>query len=364
MRFSHLLLLFSLLLCCESGFGQKKDTTAHSPIAEDAKVPPSSLNLARFQINDLKKRGIIVRLKTNKDRIAAYRNSGNSKVADKLETKSNATNLLLMYAFVTRWTYSPVYFMESQHTLKLMQKDTLIAKTYDLLRDTCIYMNHDSFYIVDYGDLMGSEIDGNHPLQAAHQSNTPMQGVFIVVKDHNQEQLQSPMPYEAKVWLEEFTNTDKIDLINLPQTMTDSVSSLIKTGTDVTQLIKSEGKAILSQYLDSVYWHITTESKKSNDVFVTPNKNISESAYAPSGVGGIASIILQTGNPFQRSVSRLNNSFIAYYCKRLDKDRNIIYTDEIRYWWQRNPNIPYLLYLRQLETRLKESLDKKPSLTK
>ena len=58
-------------------------------------------------------------------------------------------------------------------------------------------------------------------------------------------------------------------------------------------------------------------------------------------------------NKFQKSVLRLNNKFIAYFCKRLDKDRNILCNEDPFYWWQRNANIQYLQALPMLEAGLK-----------
>src|SRR4051812_29997843 len=172
-------------------FGQTKAVADTSIAAEDAKASPTNLAKARFQINDLKSRGIIVRLKTNKDRIEAYRREGYKKVADKLEENARYVNLRLVYAFVTKWTYSRVYFMESQYTKTLLLHDTLMAKTYDLQRDTAIYINRDSFYIVDFGDLMGSQLQ-NGEFNHKEESSTPVDNEALVIKDHQQNQLQPP----------------------------------------------------------------------------------------------------------------------------------------------------------------------------
>ena len=224
-------------------------------------------------------------------------------------------------------------------------------------------MSHDSFYIVDYGDLMASDYDGNHPKQLTHESNNPVAGVFMVVKDHTQNQLQHPMPFEAKVWLEEFTNTAKIDLIEIPQSLHDSMLSQLNKYQSINQLMKSDAKTVTKTFLDSLYLHINYVSKKGS--LSDASTSLSGGKVSPPSGGlsvlGLASV---AGNPFQSSVGRLNKSFIAYYCKRLDKDKNILSQDDSYYWWQRNPNIRYLPSLRQLEIMLKESMDKKPSLTK
>ncbi|MFW1308769.1 hypothetical protein ACEV7Y_23890, partial [Vibrio parahaemolyticus] len=63
---------------------------------------------------------------------------------------------------------------------------------------------------------MGSDYDENNP-RKTRQSNTPIAGLFFVVKDHNQDQLQAPMPHEAKLWLDELTSTDKIEPVVVPK---------------------------------------------------------------------------------------------------------------------------------------------------
>jgi hypothetical protein len=381
MRFRYFIILLQIVLFCQIANGQKKNKADTGEAAmDDTKADPTSLAQARYQINDIKTNGIIIRLKTNKDRIAAYRRSGNTEVADKMEAKANITNLLLIYAFITKWTYSPFYFMESQNTSKLMREDTLVAKTFDLLRDTSIYMNHDSFYILDYGDLMASDYDGNHPKQITHESNNPIPGDFLVVKDHNQNQLQPPMPFEAKIWLEEFTSSAKIDPIELPQYLIDSMTSKINKYHTINQLMKSEARDITKAYLDSVFVHINYENKninaakKSGDK-IEDGKFVSMSGgptYTTSFSKGKAvntntessNDKMIRGNPFQVSANRLNKSFISYYCKRLDKDRNILSRDDLEYWWQRNPNIQYLPSLLTLEMKLKAALSKDPKVTK
>ena len=357
------------LLCLSSYIevnGQKsvKVMAEDTAQVEDAKANPTNLAKARFQINDVKTRGIIVRLKTNQERIAAYRKEGYKKVADKLEERSKATNLLLEYAFITYWTYSPVYFMESQNTSILIKKDSLVAKTFDLKRDTSIYMNHDSFYIVDYGDLMVNDEDETHPLKYSKASNNPIPGNFLVVKDYTQAQLQPPMPYYTKMWLEEWSATDKIVPIENPLGLNDSVLFYLSHSATINDLRKSAIKTNIENYLDAVYDHITIEQKKINIEPVTRIPIDTTKQPSPTAVYRTTTPQSIKGSPYQNGVKRLNQYFIKYYCKRLDKDRNILCNNDPYYWWQRNPNIRYLPYLRELEIALKSVLDSDAKHTK
>lgn len=355
MRFKYFIIVIQLVLfwhggiCQKAGQGKDDDAT----VKDDSKYSPTNLELAKFQINDIKTRGIIIRLRTDKTRIDAYKKAGNTKVAAKLEDRLEATNLLLMYAFITEWTYSPVYFMESQYTTKLLKEDTLMAKTLGLNRDTAIYCNHDSFYILDYGELMTNQPSSENTKfleRKTEQSNSAASVDCMVMKTHNQQQLQPPMPCFSKLVFEEFTSTDKLTPIELSSFLTDSFSHYLSIYPTINELIRSEAKAITKKYLDSVYYHIKYESKKLNDIYQHNNK-------LSSGAFGYEAPMVK-GNPFQNAAKRLNNKFIAYYCRRLDKDKNILCQDDPYYWWMRNPNIRYLPYLHDIEVELKKLLDR------
>ena len=336
MRFKYLIILFLSLAISQSSICQEtnKGKTAWGA---GGSTDPSATNLtmAKFYINDIKKRGIIVRLKTNKDRIAAYRKAGNSKVADKMEETVRETNHLLVLSFITHWTYCPLYFMESQNTMYLLGKDSLIAKTYDLMRDTIIYMNHDSVYIIDYGTLMANEPDGNNTtykdINKTEESNNPASEECLVVKDGQSKQLQSPFPYFAKV---SFLNIDKRKPEN-----PDVSYPIGKFDTAFQRLSVLAGMA-----------EKTKEQKDSFAVLLTLSYNYILKNY--------------THGKFPNSVGRLNNKFIDYYCTRLDKDRNILCNDDAYYWWQRNPNIRYIESLPHLEKKSKEYFEKDPTFTK
>jgi hypothetical protein len=325
MRFRYLILLISLLLVSQRSFCQKKDKDVNGY------GTPTNLGMAKFQINDVKKRGVIVRLKTNKDRIAAYRKAGNIKVADKMTNDVIETNNLLMMSFITHWTYCPFYFMESQNTNHLLQHDTLIAKTYDLLRDTAIYMNPDSIYFIDYGTLMTNEHDGDNTtsknMGITEESNNPASEECLVVKNGMSDQLQGPFPYFAKV---SFLNLDKRKSENPDADY--HIGKFNYVFLTLPALIKVSDK--------------TRDQKDTINKYLSISYNYILKNY--------------THGKFPNSVGRLNNKFIDYYCSRLDKDKNILCNDDPYYWWQRNPNIPYLRGLPKLEKKFKDESDKDP----
>jgi len=317
MSFRFFIILLSLILVSGHAICQDEDAA----LERHAKADESNLAMAKFQINDIKARGIIVRLKTNKERIAAYRKAGNNKVADKMEAEARETNFELMDAFATHWTYSPVYFMESQNTVLLMQHDTLIAKTADLLRDTAIYMPHDSFYLMDYGVLMENAPPSANTrfkdLNKTEQSENPVSDGCLVLKDSKSMQLQYPLPYFTKV-------------------------SLLKIGTNIQPQYDVNRFGLTAAQQLSRLHYLPQKSKEQNDSI---NRLMTQSFNYI--------IKYHSQNKYQKSVIRLNNRFIAYFCKRLDKDQNILCNDDPYYWWLRNPNIRYLTGLPTLEGELK-----------
>jgi hypothetical protein len=334
MPIKYFILLLTLLIW-DIGVCQKKSNSKDedASLEKHAKETPSNLAFAKFEINDIKKRGIIIQLKTNKDRIAAYRKAGNIKVADQMERNARETNYSLMDAFICHWTYCPVYFMESQHTIKLLREDTLIAKTYDLERDTAIYMNADSFYLIDYGTLMENEPPGENTdfkdLNKTEQSDNPVSDGCLVVKNNKLKQLQYPFPYFTKVSLinmNGFSNSNGVNII---------IFSLIQE----TQLMRLSRRS--------------NRTREQNDTIT----NLFTASF---------NYIIQyhSQNKYEKSAMRLNNKFIDYYCKRLDKDRDILCNDDPYYWWQKNPNIPYIAALPKLERELKINTYEEPTFTK
>jgi hypothetical protein len=366
MKLKYLIILFQVLLICQPVFSQKKEK-AKTGWENGDDTYLTKLDQARFLINDIKAKGIIVRLKTDKERVAAYRRSGNNKVADDIEYKDKNINLLLMYSFVTQWSYCPLYFMEAQNTSKLILHDTLIAKTFDLQRDTSIYMDHDSFYMVDYGELMENGYDGDHPKKVAEESNNPMSGTYLVVKDHNLKQLTPPIPFHSKIWTEGFPSPKHFDVIELSQSLSDTMIYYLNKYHSTAELIKSEAKTITTQYLDSVYNHVYLNligaSKVRDSTTFASIYDMNSTSYfkiVTNSKGRTNTLVEttndmgETGSTLIKGTKRLNALFIGYYCIRLDKDKNILSRDDLLYWWQRNPNIRYLPYLSKLEEQLKE----------
>lgn len=327
MKIRYCILFVLAIIVSQTVLAQVKAFAAYEVSPEDTISTPGLRDLAFFQINDIKRRGIIVRLKTNKEKIAAYRREGYKKIADDLEQKTAITNMMLYYGFITRWSFGPLYFMESQHTASLAH-DSLIAKTWDLQRDTFIHVDHDTLYIVDYGVVMDQA--------GPEEGTTPLAGSYLVIKDQDQKQLHYPIPFSAKVWGDRFTPTDNLQPFDPSQGLTDSINRYLNTYSTITDMLRSDGKNTIARYLNMVFLHASIES--------------SSKAKGQDQIWG---------GPYTQAAMRFNDHFIEYYCKRLLKEKQIQGNENPIYWWQRNPNIRYLPYLRDLELRLKKSLDSK-----
>lgn len=299
-------------------------------------APASDVARAHFQINDIHSRGIIVRLHTDLDRLRALRSQGYQQTADELERRDHLTNMLLCYAFITRWSFAPVYFMESQHTVQL-RRDSLVALTWDLQRDTVIHLSHDTFYLVDYGQLLDNVPgQGNTTLSG----NAPLAGSYLVTKGSDLQQLADPLPFAAKVWGDREMATDILLPVAIPADLQDSIARCLSAYSATKDMIRSPYKNALARYLMIIYEHVT--------IGIIPPGRQKPRPWT---------------NALTDAADRFSQHFIDYYCKRLDKDKNLISSDNPVYWWLRNPNIRYLPYLRDLELRLKQSLDTREKFT-
>jgi hypothetical protein len=215
---------------------------------------------------------------------------------------------------------------------------------------------------VDLGMLFQNELDEMHPAKYSHESTNATSGTFIVFKDAKQKQLQDPMPYYTKIWAPDLTNTDKINPIVFDSSFNDSIMSALREFQTIDQINKSELKGQFKHYLKMNYDHIESERRKYNPFeFEQGSKKLADGSNSSAVLSNSSPVL---GNPYLKAVYRLNNYFISYYCKRLDKDKNILGNEDPYYWWLRNPNIHYLPVLHDLEVEFKQFLDRHPESTK
>ncbi len=160
---------------------------------------PSDKDLAHQYITQLKSGGaLIVRLKARDKNIAAYRNSGNIKVAEEMEEADRKTNRVMMDAFRTQFRFCPVYFMYARHSRDFVSGKRNVLVNEGLREDTSILFNHDFFLFVDFGTSMINESKNAYTqTRQTQEGSTPGNSEAYVVLDTAFRQLHSPFPYHT-----------------------------------------------------------------------------------------------------------------------------------------------------------------------
>src|SRR5580704_6746371 len=95
--------------------------------------------LAEQQIGQLHDGVLVVRLKTYGKSIAAYRASGQNKLADKLEKNYRITNLFLMKAYLKILDFYRVLFIKADDSRKLVAHEPYIFLNEKLEVDSSIH---------------------------------------------------------------------------------------------------------------------------------------------------------------------------------------------------------------------------------
>jgi hypothetical protein len=151
--------------------------------------------MAENQIMQLKTGTLVVRLKTNERSIAAYRASGNTKLADKLAGENRQRNLYLMLAFINQFNFCRVLFIEAQNTRRLLDREDNIYLNGKLQVDSSIKAPKGFYLIAEFGEAMRTEEAGDP--QHSWQSATPGSSAALVISDSDLNQLKEPFPYSV-----------------------------------------------------------------------------------------------------------------------------------------------------------------------
>jgi hypothetical protein len=175
------LILFSFL--CFTGNGQ--DTLF------------SNRAMAERQIIQLHDGYLVVRLKTYDKSIAAYRQAGKNKLANKLEIQYRAINLYLMKAFLENYNFSKVLFIKAQDSRKLVSEHQNIFLNSRLEIDPSIKMDDKPYFLAEYGTLMSNDRVSNNSFVVTHteESSYPSTSAAIFIADTSLTQLKEPFPF-------------------------------------------------------------------------------------------------------------------------------------------------------------------------
>jgi|GEM_PF-7064786 hypothetical protein len=158
---------------------------------------PSDVDLGRQYITQLKNGGaLIVRLKSRDKNIAAYRNAGNTAIADEMQEKDRNLNRHILNAFRDQFRFCPVYFIYARSSKKIMEGERDVFLNDALLEDTSIKFNHSFFLFVDFGTaLINESVNSYTYTNQIQEGSTPGNSQSYTILDTDFKQLHSPFPY-------------------------------------------------------------------------------------------------------------------------------------------------------------------------
>jgi len=198
------ILLFLSLLFVGSIFSQEDGVSP--PVYKDYKDPEQFEKFYKrrkivgaWQINELKKGALVVRLKTEKLLIEALLKAGNTSMAEKKRLERLAINLNIMKAYRTYYNFSKVYFIYTSSNDSLLNGlRSRIFLDSNLVPDPNIAMTED-FYLIAETDFVYNSSIGFVKEDSARfvseNGSTINREAPIVVKNKYGHQLKKPFPY-------------------------------------------------------------------------------------------------------------------------------------------------------------------------
>jgi hypothetical protein len=157
--------------------------------------------VSNWQINELKKGALVVRLKTNKMLIDELLKQGNTKLAEERRLEQYAINKNTMFAFLDNFQFCKVYFIYSNSS------DSLLNGTKrGIFLDTTLSVNpsivmSESFYLLAERDYGYNSSIGFVPEDSAKrviEKGNPVKQMAFLVKNKYGHQLKHPFPYYVK----------------------------------------------------------------------------------------------------------------------------------------------------------------------
>jgi len=175
-------------------YSDYKDADQHERFLKRRKI------VGAWQINQLKKGAIVVRLKTNSMAISGLRAQGKTREADLLEAETFVINKNTVYAWLEHFNFCKVYFINSSASDSLLrgQRSGLFLDT-NLRIDPSITMT-ESFYLIAERDFAyNSSIGFVTEAQAKTivEKGNPSKPMAFVLKNKYGHQLKNPIPHEV-----------------------------------------------------------------------------------------------------------------------------------------------------------------------
>ncbi len=154
--------------------------------------------IGAWQINELKKGALVVRLKTNARLIESLKAQGNTELANKKYFENYVTNKNLMMAYKKHYNFSQIYFIYSHSSDSLLKghRSGIFLDT-NLRIDPLIEMK-ETFYLIAERDYVFNSSIGFVPIDSADKQierGNPGTEMFVVLKNKFGHQLKEPFPY-------------------------------------------------------------------------------------------------------------------------------------------------------------------------
>lgn len=252
-------------------------------VAQDTLL--SNKALAAQQILQLHDGTLVVRLKTYSKSVAAYRVSGNNKLADKLEKNYRIINLFLMKGFLENLNFCKVLYIKAEDSRKLIAHQPNIFLNEKLEVDSSISPPTGPVFLAEFGELMSNDRVSDKSFVVKQTAPTASGGSSsaIFISDTTLTQLKEPFPFYSLV------------------SVVDEALPAIAPG--------ANGAPV-----DTAAWHMegTAPKGKVNPIW---KKDI-----------------------YERAVKHLNKELIKYYCK-VNKASGKYVTDDEMEWEHKNPNL-------------------------
>jgi hypothetical protein len=198
-------LICTLVFIGLSVFSQKETDEANYTDYKDPKqfekFNRRRKTIGAWQINELKKGALVVRLKTNKLLIDNLIKQGNSDLARQKELEIYAINKNTVFAYLDNFNFCKVYFMFSNSS------DSLLAgQRSGIFLDTALNVNptivmNESFYILAERDFAYNSSIGFVKEDSAKlvvEKGNPVKEMSVILKNKYGHQLKAPFPYYVK----------------------------------------------------------------------------------------------------------------------------------------------------------------------
>jgi hypothetical protein len=197
--FKHIILLFFPLLL----FGQQKvDTTyVYGKQSIQFDFTKDEIKQATENVITIKSLPLIVRLKSNTRQINAYRKSGNTKIADKIEKKSLIQNLSIISACIKYFNFPKIYFIDTDNTNSFRLTDTLLTSSL-LGEQEKVYLNNDSVLYLDFGPLYNRVRTNEWKYKeygVTEEGTSLLSETAFVIRNANNDQFAPPTPFYTVV---------------------------------------------------------------------------------------------------------------------------------------------------------------------